>query len=113
MLQRQVKVALVEGLDLSGNVQDRSQHILQHIHHQADEAEQGQHQTHGGNRLHQYNGGVHLVGTGLIQAGRPVDHLVQLAHQGGQVGLNGILVIILGLDRTGRHQRLYLCHRLM
>ena len=113
MVQNQVQMALLERLNLPGDVQNGSKDTLEHIHHQADEAEQRQHQADGGNGLHHHNRGVHFLGILVIEGGPLLDHLIQLAHQGGQVGLNGLLIVVLGAGRTDSHHVLHLSHRLM
>ena len=66
--------------------------MLQHIQHQADQAEQGQDQADSRNGLHQHDGGVHLICAGLIEGIPPINHLVQISHQGGQVRLDVLLI---------------------
>ena len=113
MLQGQIQLALLEGLDLPGDLEDGGEHILQYVQHQADQAEQGQHQTDGGNPLHPHDGGRHLLGAVGVQGGPPLDHLVQLSHQSGQIGLDGVLIIGLGPGRAGGHHLLHLAHGLV
>ena len=103
----------MEGLHLLGDVQDGLEHLFQHIHHQADQADQGQHQTDRGNQLHPHNGGVHSAVAVVAQFGSTLQHLVQLGHQGGQVGLDRTLIVILRLGGVGRHHALHLAHRLV
>ena len=113
VLQGQVQRAVVEGLHLAGDMQNGGQDVLQDIQHQADQADQRQHQANRRNALHQHDGGVHLLGTGLVQGGAQGDDIVQLAHQGGQVGLDGLLIVAPGLGRAGRHQVQHVVRRLV
>ena len=102
VLQRQVQPAFVEGLNPTNDVQNGGKDIFQHIKHQTGQAAQGQYQADGGNGLHQHNGGVHLLGALIIEGSPLGNHLVQLAHQSGQIRLNGLPIIRLPLRRVIR-----------
>ena len=71
---------------------------------QADQADQSQHQAEEAHQLHLEYHGVHAGETVVIDGGLIRHHLVQMAHQGADVGQNGLLIIVLGLGGTGFQQ---------
>ena len=94
-IQRQV--AVLKGPDLLGDEQQRLDDVVHHIDHQADERDEVQQQAHNGGAVHEADDAAHFIGILIAEGLAPLHHLVQQAHQLGQVGLDGVLVIRLGL----------------
>ena len=83
-----------------GDEDQRLDHIAQHVYHQAGKADQGQHQADAGEDVHEGDGVVHLFGAILADGLAPSHHLVEQADQGGQIRLDGVRIVILGLGRA-------------
>ena len=100
----QVQAARLEGTGPVGNQEDGLYHMLAHVGDQADEAEQRQNQAEEAHQLHLENHGVHAGQAVVVGGGFHFHDLVQLAHQGGDVGQDGFLVVVLGLGGAGFQQ---------
>ena len=94
-------MTLLEGTGAVGNEEDGLHHMLAHIGDQADEAGQGQHQADKAHQLHLENEGVQLFQARVIGRSLQLHHLIQLAHQGVDVGKDGLVIVVLRLDGIG------------
>ena len=103
-MQVQVETALVKGLAVLGDDQDGLDHVVQHIHHQTDQGDQGQGQAHDGRTVHDADNALHLGLAGGLGVPQQGDHLVQLAHQNRQIALDLVLVVAPGLLGIGLQQ---------
>ena len=100
----QIQAALLEGTGPVGDAQDGLHHMLAHIGDQADEAGQRQHQADEADQLHLEDHGTHAGQTVVVGGGFHFHALVQLAHQGGDIGQDGFLIIVLSLGGAGFQQ---------
>ena len=100
----QIQAALLKGTGPVGDAQDGLHHVLAHVSDQTDEAGQRQHQADEADQLHLENHGAHAGQTFVVGGGFHFHDLVQLAHQGGDIGQDGFLIVVLGLGGAGFQQ---------